>query len=70
MTIDWNAFTPWSSLAGGALIGLAAVAASAWAPLGAVVLIVAAALAVMAIVADRLRPRLLSIAAALVPALY
>ena len=24
MTIDWNAFTPWSSLAGGALIGLAA----------------------------------------------
>lgn len=25
MTIDWNAFTPWSSLAGGALIGLAAL---------------------------------------------
>ncbi len=24
MTIDWNAFTPWSSLAGGALIGIAA----------------------------------------------
>jgi uncharacterized membrane protein YedE/YeeE len=24
--IDWNAFTPWSTLAGGALIGLAAVA--------------------------------------------
>ena len=24
MTVDWNAFTPWSSLAGGALIGLAA----------------------------------------------
>lgn len=24
MTIDWNAFTPWSSLAGGVLIGLAA----------------------------------------------
>ena len=24
MLIDWNAFTPWSSLAGGALIGLAA----------------------------------------------
>jgi uncharacterized protein len=24
MNIDWNAFTPWSSLAGGALIGLAA----------------------------------------------
>jgi uncharacterized membrane protein YedE/YeeE len=24
MTIDWAAFTPWSSLAGGALIGLAA----------------------------------------------
>lgn len=24
MTIDWNAFTPWASLAGGALIGLAA----------------------------------------------
>ena len=24
MTIDWNAFSPWSSLAGGALIGLAA----------------------------------------------
>lgn len=23
--IDWNAFTPWSALAGGALIGLAAV---------------------------------------------
>ena len=23
MAIDWNAFTPWSSLAGGALIGLA-----------------------------------------------
>ncbi|MFC6635423.1 YeeE/YedE family protein [Microbulbifer taiwanensis] len=23
MTIDWNAFTPWSALAGGALIGLA-----------------------------------------------
>ena len=23
MTIDWNAFTPWASLAGGALIGLA-----------------------------------------------
>lgn len=25
MTIDWNAFTPWSALAGGMLIGLAAV---------------------------------------------
>jgi len=25
MTIDWNAFTPWTALAGGALIGLAAV---------------------------------------------
>jgi uncharacterized protein len=25
MTIDWNAFTPWTSLAGGALIGLAAL---------------------------------------------
>jgi len=25
MSIDWNAFTPWSSLAGGALIGLAAL---------------------------------------------
>lgn len=25
MTIDWNAFTPWSALAGGALIGLATV---------------------------------------------
>ena len=24
MTIDWNAYTPWSALAGGALIGLAA----------------------------------------------
>jgi uncharacterized membrane protein YedE/YeeE len=24
MSIDWNAFTPWSSLAGGALIGTAA----------------------------------------------
>jgi uncharacterized membrane protein YedE/YeeE len=24
MTIDWNAFTPWASLAGGALVGLAA----------------------------------------------
>jgi uncharacterized protein len=24
MTVDWNAFTPWSALAGGALIGLAA----------------------------------------------
>ena len=24
MTIDWNAFTPWSSLAGGVLIGVAA----------------------------------------------
>ncbi len=24
MTIDWNAFTPWASLAGGLLIGLAA----------------------------------------------
>ena len=24
MNIDWNAFTPWSSLAGGALIGIAA----------------------------------------------
>ena len=24
MSIDWNAFTPWASLAGGALIGLAA----------------------------------------------
>ena len=24
MTIDWNAFTPWSALAGGALIGIAA----------------------------------------------
>ncbi|WP_323843957.1 YeeE/YedE family protein [Microbulbifer magnicolonia] len=23
MTIDWNAFTPWSALAGGAMIGLA-----------------------------------------------
>ncbi len=26
MTIDWNAFTPWASLAGGIMIGLAAVA--------------------------------------------
>lgn len=26
MTIDWNHFTPWASLAGGILIGLAAVA--------------------------------------------
>ncbi len=26
MLIDWNAFTPWSSLAGGLLIGLAAAA--------------------------------------------
>ena len=25
MNIDWNAFTPWSALAGGMLIGLAAV---------------------------------------------
>ena len=25
MTIDWNAFTPWPALAGGGLIGLAAV---------------------------------------------
>jgi uncharacterized membrane protein YedE/YeeE len=25
MTIDWNAFTPWAALAGGALIGVAAV---------------------------------------------
>jgi len=25
MTVDWNAFTPWTALAGGALIGLAAV---------------------------------------------
>ncbi|WP_323774666.1 YeeE/YedE family protein [Alcanivorax sp.] len=25
MSIDWNVFTPWSSLAGGALIGLAAL---------------------------------------------
>ena len=24
MHIDWNSFTPWSALAGGALIGLAA----------------------------------------------
>ena len=24
MTIDWNAFTPWTALAGGAIIGLAA----------------------------------------------
>jgi uncharacterized protein len=24
MSVDWNAFTPWSALAGGALIGLAA----------------------------------------------
>jgi uncharacterized protein len=24
MTIDWNSFTPWSSLAGGVLIGIAA----------------------------------------------
>ncbi|MGB6156630.1 MAG: YeeE/YedE family protein, partial [Castellaniella sp.] len=24
MTIDWNAFTPWSALGGGVLIGLAA----------------------------------------------
>ena len=24
MTIDWNAFTPWASLAGGAIIGVAA----------------------------------------------
>ena len=24
MTVDWNAFTPWSSFAGGALIGIAA----------------------------------------------
>ncbi|MCB5185092.1 YeeE/YedE family protein [Methylobacillus gramineus] len=26
MSIDWNAFTPWSSLAGGLLIGLSAAA--------------------------------------------
>lgn len=26
MTVDWNHFTPWASLAGGALIGLAASA--------------------------------------------
>ncbi|WP_374763632.1 YeeE/YedE family protein [Yunchengibacter salinarum] len=26
MTIDWQAFTPWQSLAGGALVGFAAVA--------------------------------------------
>jgi uncharacterized membrane protein YedE/YeeE len=26
MTIDWTAFTPWSALAGGALIGLASAA--------------------------------------------
>lgn len=26
MTIDWQSFTPWASLAGGALIGLAAAA--------------------------------------------
>ena len=26
MTIDWQAFTPWTSLLGGALIGLAAAA--------------------------------------------
>ena len=25
MNIDWNAFTPWSSLAGGVVIGLAAI---------------------------------------------
>ena len=25
MSIDWNAFTPWSALAGGVLIGIAAV---------------------------------------------
>ena len=25
MTLDWNAFTPWPALAGGLLIGLAAV---------------------------------------------
>jgi uncharacterized membrane protein YedE/YeeE len=24
MTLDWNAFTPWSALAGGALVGIAA----------------------------------------------
>ena len=24
MVIDWNAFTPWSALAGGVLIGMAA----------------------------------------------
>jgi uncharacterized protein len=24
MTVDWNAFTPWTALAGGAIIGLAA----------------------------------------------
>jgi uncharacterized membrane protein YedE/YeeE len=24
MTVDWNSFTPWASLAGGAIIGLAA----------------------------------------------
>ena len=24
MSIDWNAFTPWSALAGGAIIGIAA----------------------------------------------
>jgi len=28
MTIDWANFTPWSSLAGGALIGLAATLCS------------------------------------------
>lgn len=30
MTIDWSHFTPWTSLAGGALIGLAAALLAAY----------------------------------------
>ena len=48
MTLDWNHFTPWASLAGGVLIGVAAAA---------FVLLEGRVLGITGIVAGLLRPR-------------
>ena len=48
MTLDWNHFTPWASLVGGALIGVAAAA---------FVLLEGRVLGITGIVAGLLRPR-------------
>ena len=48
MTIDWTAFTPWSAVAGGAIIGLAA---------GLLVLVNGRVAGISGIVGGMLRPR-------------